>query len=178
MIRKNLHPNQIITLRDYPLYNQQILKIYFLVFHKRQGKILPPCPVIHKSVAIPYSKGKNTKSKTYNTFLKKYLEKNPKAEYFLLDGGHKSSAATLAHKKIPVFVISNNQDLKKAKKLKTSGKLLGWHTIEKSIKDVMKDLTKHHFGTKEFLTVEDKVRRMVKNKDISKHLIHFYKNKK
>ncbi len=178
MLRTKLHPNQIITFRDYPVHNQQILNIYFLIFQKKQGKILPPCPVIHKSVAIPYVKGKDPKSKAYNTLLQKYLKKNPKAEYFLLDGGHKSAAATLSHQKIPVFVIANNKDLRKAKKLQASGKLLGWHTIEKSIKDIIKDLVEHHFGTREFLTVEDKVRRMVKNKDISKHLISFYKRKK
>ncbi len=178
MKRKLLHPSQIITLRDYPVYNQQILKIYFQVFKNNQGKILAPCPVIHKSVGAPYVEGLSSKTKAYNTLLKKYLKKNPRAEYFLLDGGHKSAAATLAHKKLPVLVLEGDQDFLKARKMKKLGKLLGWHTVEKSVKDAVKDLTKHHFRTREFLTVEDKVKRMVKNKDVSKHLIRFYKKRK
>ena len=105
-----LNPEQIITLRDYPVYNEQILKIYFRIFQKGQGKILPACPVIHKSVAIPYVDDKDFKSKRYNTLLEKYLQENPKAEYFLLDGGHKTAAATLSHKKIPVLIIEKDKD--------------------------------------------------------------------
>jgi len=83
---KLLRPNQIITLRDYPLYNQHILRIYFRIFSKNQGKILPPCPVIHKSSGIPLVNGKDAKSKKYNALLNDFLDKNPHAEYFLLDG--------------------------------------------------------------------------------------------
>tara|TARA_B100000315_G_C14503695_1_gene553543 strand:- start:694 stop:1230 length:537 start_codon:yes stop_codon:yes gene_type:complete len=175
MKNKLLHPGQIITLRDYPLYNEHILKIYFRIFYKNQGKILPPCPVIHKSKGIPYTNGKDSKSKAYNTFLENYLEKNPKAEYFLLDGGHKTTAATLAHKLIPVFLIEKNGDFKEARKLVKSGDIFGWYEIGNSIKGALESLAEHHLGTREFLTVEDKAKRMVKNKDVPRYMIKIYK---
>jgi len=178
MKKKLLNPEQIITLRDYPIYNKQILKIYFRIFQKDQGKILPACPVIHKSVAIPYVNGRNFKSKRYNTLLEKYLKENPKAEYFLLDGGHKTAAAALSHKKIPVLVIEKDKDFRTGKKLIETGEIFGWNEVEKSIKHAVKELAKHHFGTGKFMTVEDKVKKMIKNKDIPDYMIQFYKKRR
>lgn len=172
-----LNPKQIITLRDYPVYNEQILKIYFRIFQKGQGKILPACPVIHKSTAIPFVNGKDFKSKRYNTLLEKYLKKNPKTEYFLLDGSHKTTAATLARKKIPVLLIEKDNDLSAGRELIRTGELFGWYMIEKSVKAAVKELAKHHFGTKKFWTVEDKVKKMVKNKDIPEYMILYYRRK-
>lgn len=171
MKHKLLRPSQIITLRDYPLYNKHILRIYFRVFSKNQGKILPPCPVIHKSSGIPFVKGK----KTYNAFLTNFLNSHPKAEYFLLDGSHKTTAATLSRKLIPVVVIEKDEDFTKAKKLIKKGEFFGWYSVEKSIKEALNVLAKHHFGAKKFLTVEDKAKLMVKNKDVPDYMISFFK---
>ncbi len=172
MKHKLLRPDQIVTLRDYPLYNPHILKIYFRVFSRNQGKILPPCPVIHKSAGIPFVKGK----KRYNALLQGFLDKHPKAEYFLLDGSHKTTAATLSKKLIPVVIIEKDDDLKKAKKLIESGEFFGWYSVENSIKEALNVLAKHHFGAKKFLTVEDKAKLMVKNKDIPDYMIYFFQN--
>lgn len=174
MKKKLLRPNQIITLRDYPVYNKDVLKIYFRIFQKGHGRILPPCPVIHKSIGIPYVKNNNAKSRKYHRLLEGYLEKNPKAEYFLMDGGHKTAAATLAHKKIHAFIVEYDKDLIEARKLKEKGEMFGWHTVQRSVKEIVKELLKHHFGTKEFLTVEDKVKRMVKNKDVPQYMAKYY----
>ena len=172
---KLLRPNQIITLRDYPLYNNHVLKIYFRIFVKNQGKILPPCPVIHKSSGIPFVKGKDAKSKRYNTLLSRFLEKHPKAEYFLLDGSHKTTAAALSKKLIPVVIIENDEDFSKAKKLIKKGEFFGWFGLEHSIKEALHVLAKHHFGANRFLTVEDKAKLLVKNKDVPRYMISFYK---
>jgi hypothetical protein len=175
MKNKLLYPYQIITLRDYPLYNEQILKIYFRVFIKNQGKILPPCPVIHKSLGTPHLGSKDSKSRQYNTLLGRFLEEHPSAEYFLIDGGHKTTAATLAHKLIPALIVERDQDFKKAKKLIETGELFGWYYAGNSINKAVKILAKHHSGTTKFLTVEDKVKKMVKNNDIPKYMISSYK---
>jgi len=177
MKRKLLHPDQIITLRDYPVYNEQILKIYFRIFQKNQGKILPPCPVIHKSTGIPKSESKNPKSRKYDQMLEKYLEENPRAGYFLLDGGHKTTAAALSHKLIPVLVIEHNQDFKEAKKLVAAGELFGWYAIGDSVDDSLKELATHHFGTRGFQTVADKTEKMVENNDVPAYMISTYRKK-
>jgi hypothetical protein len=175
MKHKLLHPNQIVTLRDYPLYNQHILKIYFRIFSKNQGKILPPCPVIHKSSGIPLVNGKDAKSKKYNTILNDFLNKNPHTEYFLLDGSHKTTAATLAKKMIPVLVMEKDNDFKEAKKLIKKGEFFGWCLVENSIKEALNELAKHHSGSKKFLTVEDKTKLLVKNKKVPNYTISYYK---
>lgn len=175
---KLLRPDQIITLRDYPLYNQHILRIYFRIFSKNQGKILPPCPVIHKSLGIPLVKGKDIKSKKYNALLNDFLDKNPNAEYFLLDGSHKTTAATLSKKMILVVIIEQDRDFKEAKKLIKSGEFFGWYSVETSIKCAIGGLAKHHLGSEKFLTVEDKSKLLVKNKDVPAYMISFFKNKR
>jgi len=175
MKHKLLRPDQIITLRDYPLFNEHILRIYFRIFAKNQGKILPPCPVIHKSFGAPFINKKNIKSKKYNTLLKKFLDNCPHAEYFLLDGSHKTTAATLSHKLIPVVVIEQDKDFKEAKKLIKIGEFFGWYSVENSIKEALHVLAKHHFGTNKFLTAEDKAKLMVKNKNVPNYMISFFK---
>jgi len=124
MIRKALYSNQIITLNDFPVYNEQILKIYFRIFEMGQGKIVPPCPVIHKSTGIPLVERKGEKAEKYNKLLLKFLEQHPKAEYFLLDGTHKTTAATLCRRHIPVVVFRSDKDIKDAKKLVERGESL------------------------------------------------------
>jgi len=171
---KSLRPDQIITLRDYPLYNEHILRIYYRIFSKNQGKILPPCPVIHKSIGIPIVHEKDEKSKKYNAILRNFLENHPRAEYFLLDGSHKTTSATLAHKLIPVVVIEKDKDLKECKKLAKKGEFFGWFSIENTIKQHISELAKHHIGTKKFLTVKDKAKLMIKNKVVPDYIISSY----
>ena len=175
MKRKFLHPNQIIALRDYPIRNEQILKIYFHIFQNNQGKIVPPCPVIHKSICTPFAKGGDIKSKRYNILLNRFFKRNPKAEFFLLDGSHRSSAAALACNLIPALIMENDEDFKRAHKLAASRELLGWHAPAKSVQETAKTLMKHHFGTKKFQTVEDKVKKMVSQKILPKYMISSYK---
>jgi len=172
---KLLRPNQIITLKDYPVFNEHILVIYYRIFVKNQGKILPPCPVIHKSLGIPFVNGKDIKSKKYNMLLKNFLKKHPQAEYFLIDGSHKTTAATLSHKLIPTVAIEDDKDLAEAKKLIKTGEFFGWYSVENSIKEVFDALAKHHFETRKFLTVEDKTKLMVKNKYVPNYMISSFK---
>ena len=164
-----LHPEQIITLRDYPIRNERILEIFFRVFIKGYGKILPTCPVISKDKFARYSK--------ISIILKRFFDKNPNTRYFLLDGGHKSAAATLARKPIPALILESDKDFKDAKKLVDSGEMFGWHNPEKSMKNAVKVLVKHHLGARAFETVEEKVKRMVKYKKLPSYIISAYNKK-
>ncbi|MFH0836907.1 MAG: hypothetical protein V1870_02145 [Candidatus Aenigmatarchaeota archaeon] len=78
----NLSPDKIITLNDFPLHNEHILKIYFRICEKNCGKIIPPVPLMHKDLVIPHLNGKL--KQLFNDFHRK----NPKAVYFMLDGSH------------------------------------------------------------------------------------------
>lgn len=175
MKKKLLSPDQIITLRDYPVHNAHILVIFFRIFSKGQGKILPPCPVIDKSSGIPYVRGKDAKSKKYNTMLEKFLADNPRAEYFLLDGSHKTSAAALARKKIPVIVIEKDKDLAVIRKRQEQGEFFGFNEPPKTIKAAVRELADHFIGTNKFWTVKDKIDKMVKEKIVPSYMIKYYR---
>ena len=114
-------------------------------------------------------------SAQYNKLLRKFLEDHPRAEYFLIDGSHKTTSAALSHKLIPTVVIEHDKDFGEAKELIKSGEFFGWYSVENSIKEAIGVLAKHHFGTNKFLTAEDKAKLMIKNKDLPNYIINFFK---
>ena len=174
---KNLNPNQIIALFDDPVCYELILKVYFRIFQKDCGKIISPCPVLHKSRGLPLMKGNNKKVKEYNNLLIKFLETHPKAEYFLLDGAHKTTAATLAHKLIPVMILESDKDIKEARKLVERGEITNL-TINYTIKENIETLTKYFFKTRILWTVAEKTEKLVKDNKFPKYMVNFYKKHK
>lgn len=170
---KYLKPNQIITLNDFPVHNEQCLKIYFRIFQRGYSRIVPPCPVIHKSIGAPFIEGSGRKIELYNQTLTHFLEQNPQAEYFLLDGSHRTTAATLCHKKIPVLVFESDEDIIKAKKLVEQGELFSL-TTGNTIKDAITILRRHFLKTLLFETVAEKTKRMVQNKAVPQYMIDSY----
>jgi len=77
-----INPDQIITLNDYPVYSDNDLKKYFKM-----------CQL----------KKKYLDNKLLKVF-KKFEEKNPAAEYFILDGTHRTTALTLAGCRITIIL--------------------------------------------------------------------------
>lgn len=172
---KMLYPDQIVALKDYPLHNQHILKIYFRVFSTKQGRILPPCPVVHRSIAIPYLRGNDKNSKAYNTALERFLKSHLRAQYFLIDGNHKSIAATLAGESIPTLVLENDKDIRKANRMIESDELFGAVWFGDSMREAVDILAKHfkkYFSRKPaFYTVAEKARLLVKRRAVPKHMV-------
>src|SRR3990167_8761470 len=125
---KQLNANQIITLTDFPVYNEHILKIFFLVFRKNCSKIMPPCPVMDISLVALYFTGK------LKTVFSRFVSQNPRVKYFLLDGSHKTTAATLAGLKISVMIFKNNNDIREAKRMVKTGDLFSL-TVDDTIKN-------------------------------------------
>jgi hypothetical protein len=167
---KELNPNQVITLNDYPIHNEHILKIFFKIFNDGYGKIIPPCPVIHKSFVIPIF-DKKLKEK-----FKKFEKSNSQAEYFLLDGSHKTTAATITNNKIKGLIFQDNKDIKEAKRLADIGELFNF-TLPKTIQENVKILNSHFLRKKGFQTVEEKTKRMIKEKIIPSYMRIGYKLK-
>ncbi len=163
-----MSPNRIITLTDFPVYNQHVLKIFYRIYLKGCGNIIPPCPVLHKRYVIP------SFDKRIITSFKAFEKKNPDAEYFLLDGSHKTTAATLTHHKIKSMIFNNDKDIKKAKEMVKKGELLSL-TVGNSIKDNVKDLKKHFSKNTCFETTEQKTMRMIIKKVIPAYIIRRYK---
>jgi len=171
---KNLSPREIITTKDFPVHNPHILTIYFRICKKGHQKILPETPVIPLSVGLPLLSEKSKKAKEYNERMKEYLNKNKKIKYLMLDGSHKTTALTLTHKKIHAMILKTDKDIKEIKDLMKTGEIFGIHSI-KTIKQELKGKAKHLMTAKFFETVEDKTKRMVKEKVIPKFMIDSYK---
>lgn len=165
----NLNPNQIITLNDYPIRNEQILKLYFRMA-QGENKLVPPCPVIHKDLVI------NNFDTELRTAFNKFYKRNTKAEYFLLDGSHKTTALNLAHKKISAIVFESDKDIQEARKLVGRGELISL-TTEKDIKREIKELKKHFNKNKRFETVKEKTNRLVKDKKVPKYMVSSFRGR-
>ncbi|MBU1167524.1 hypothetical protein KKC60_03920 [Patescibacteria group bacterium] len=171
-----LHPSQIMTTNDFPVHNEQILKIYFKICQKKHIDILPPLPVYHKSLGLPLLGGSGKDIKKHNIAIKSFFEENPGVEYILMDGSHKTTALTLTHNLIPAIVIKTNQDVKKFHKMEETGEIFSF-AGPFTMKEIFKDKAEHFFEADFFQTVESKTKRMVEAKVIPQFMINHYKSK-
>src|SRR3990167_10369951 len=104
-----LNPDQIITLNDYPVHSDSVLSEYFTKC--KMGKEVPFVPVIRKDIVKKYFDNKLLEE------FERFEHQNPIAEYFMLDGSHRTTALTLAGCKISAIVYETDSDIKEAKKL-------------------------------------------------------------
>lgn len=140
-----------------------------------QEKIVPPCPVINSSRVSIKIRGKGTNAKKYNKLLDEFRHTHPDAKYFLLDGSHKTTAATLCRKTISVLIFQSNRDIKIARKLVERGELMSLSIEENSIDEISRTLKKHFLKHMHFQTVKEKTERMIKDKIIPFYMIKAYK---
>lgn len=173
---KNLQPNEILTTKDFPVHNSHILKIYFRICAKGHQKILPPTPVMPISNGLPLLDGKSKKILEYNKRIKEYIKKNKRIKYILVDGNHKTTALTLTHKLIHSMILRTGKDISEVKDLIEAGEIFGIYKID-NIKTELKKMAKHFKDAKFFESVEDKTKRMVREKVIPKFMIDYYQRK-
>ncbi len=162
-----LSPNQIITLNDYPVYSDKDLRAYFKKCKLK--KALPLVPVIRKSIVRKHLGAKLIKK------FQKFEQKNPDAEYFMLDGTHRTTALTLACCKIAAIVYDKNKDIIEAKKLVSKGKILENATLRYTMVENCKILNKHFSTRPYFMTVEQKTEKMVKENVLPRNMINSFK---
>ena len=174
---KNLKPCEIITTRDFPVHNPHILKIYFKICKHGNIEILPPTPVIPLSVGLPLLSGKTKREKEYNKKVKEYVKKNKKIKYLMCDGSHKTTALTLTHNKIHAVILKTDSDMEEIRELVKTGEFFSINT-GRTIKKELKEKADHFKDAKLFETVEDKTKRMVKEKVIPNFMIKYYQRKK
>jgi hypothetical protein len=171
---KNLKPSEMMTTRDFPVHNPHILKIYFRICEKGHENILPPTPVIPFSAGLPLLPKEGKKSKDYNNKLQEFLKKNKRVKYLMVDGSHKTTALTLTHKPIHVVVLSTDNDIQEVKELVGLGDVFSLEAKD-TIEQELIAMANHLKPAKFFETVEDKTKRMVKEKVIPDYMIKYYK---
>jgi len=183
MKRLKLKPEQIIVPGEYKLGNESILKIYFRIFDSGCGDCLPPIVVMNKNVRIPFYKLESSFENyiRYNNYLREFLNENSNVEYFLLDGNHKSVAATLSHTPISVLELQEDLDIENCKRLVRRGELFNWTIPGNSLDGIAEELGDYlyHSGhcEKEFQTVSDRVQKLTSNGDLPKYMKERYLRK-
>ncbi len=164
---EELSSNQIITLNDYPLYSIPDLEKYYE--SSKSNKEIAFVPVIRKDIVVKYL------DKKLVTLLKAFEIENPEANYFMLDGSHRTTAYTLTRKKIKVIIYDNDQDITEARTLVDSEKMSDNVTVLYDLKKNCEILNKHFNIRPYFMTVEQKTIKLINQKDIPQYMIDNFK---
>ena len=162
-----LAPNQIITLNDYPVHSDSVLSEYFTKC--KMGKEVPFVPVIRKDIVLKYFD-----AKLLGEF-ERFEDQNPLAEYFMLDGSHRTTALMLAGCKIMVIIYQTDSDIIEAKKLLVTGQILKSGTLEDSLEENCQELYRQFKEKPYFMTVKQKAIKMVREKILPKNMMWNYK---
>lgn len=168
----SLQPNQIMTTNDFPVHNEQILKIYFKIA-QNYPSLLPPTPVLHISVGLPLLEEINEFSRKHNSAIKRFFEENPAIEYIMCDGSHKTTALTLTHNPIHALLIENNADIQEVRKMVEVGDMFSFASRD-SISEILMNKAAHFSEAEFFQTVEDKTKRMVDASVIPSYMSEYY----
>ena len=164
-----LTPDQIITLNDYPVYSDSVLSEYFTKC--KLGEEIPFVPVIKKDMVR-----KHFDNKLLEEF-ERFERQNHVAEYFMLDGSHRTTALTLAGCKITAIIYESDKDIEEAKKLVAIGQILENGTLNHSLEENCEILHTHFKEKPYFMTVEQKATKMVREKILPKNMRESYRLK-
>ena len=157
-----LNSNQIITLNDYPVHSDSVLSDYYKKC--KLGEDVPFVPVIRKEIVRKY-----LDSKLLEEF-ERFERQNPVAEYFMLDGSHRTTALTLAGCNITAIIYEKDSDIEEAKKLVATGQIFQNDTLEHSLQENCEILNRHFREKPYFMTVEQKSEKMKREKKIPQEI--------
>ncbi|MBU0459503.1 MAG: hypothetical protein KJ771_01735 [Nanoarchaeota archaeon] len=162
-----LTPNQIITLNDYPVHSDSVLSEYFSKC--KLGEEVPFVPVIRKDIVRKY-----LDSNLLEEF-ERFEHQNPVAEYFMLDGSHRTTALTLAGCKITAIIYETDSDIEEARKLVATNQILQNGTLDDSLIENCEELNRHFREKPYFMTVEQKTEKMKREKKLPQKITEFYR---
>jgi hypothetical protein len=153
-----LNPNQIITLNDYPLHSNDVLSRY--LDRCRTGEALPFVPVIRKDIVRGHFDAEL--SRTFADF----EEQNPAAEYFMLDGSHRTTALTIAGRSIAAVIYGTDMDIREARGLVATGQILENGTLDLTVAENCEVLGKYFSEKPYFMTVQQKAEKLIRENHI------------
>jgi len=153
-----LSPNQIITLNDYPLYSNDVLSRY--LDRCRMGEDLPFVPVISKEIVRGYFG-----AELLRTFAE-FEQQNPAAEYFMLDGSHRTTALTVAGRSIAAVIYETDVDIREARGLVATGRILENGTLDLTVAENCEVLSRYFSEKPYFMTVQQKADRLIRDNHI------------
>ncbi len=213
MRKRKLKPSQIIVPGEYELGNESILKIYFRIFERGYGNCLPPAIVTqtgniqeiidwleNEKYGLKRWEKPDLKWQLYTGTLearrKDYkdlfsiLKKHP---FMLIDGNHKSVAATLTHNKISALEVETDEDLEMVRKMVEQGELFDFKREETSLYNLRRSFITYCLDLsfresdgsipisgdsspqiRYTETVEQRVNEMVSNNNLPEYMIEKY----
>lgn len=157
MERRLLQPEQIIVPGEYELGNESILKIYFRVFDRGHGGDFPPA-IVTTSGSLERVKDRleeyftnyedrfpeivAARRNDYTKF-SGILQQHP---YLLIDGNHKTAAATLTHNPIHALEIQTDSDFEEIESMIERGELFDFKRPERSLDRLRDSYIAHCLG--------------------------------
>lgn len=163
---RELSPLKLITTRDFPVHNAKVLDEYFALYRSGKGHELPPVPLVHRNHIMGHFVDAD-----FKLFLE-YIKQNPEAEYFLLNGSHRTTAASLTRSLIKCAILETDDDITECRQITFNGKPYE-HLLEDTLQENIQGVTNHFRGTRIFETVQQKTDRMVIARVLSDKLIKF-----
>lgn len=102
--------------------------------------------------------------------LKKYSD-NCNNIYLLLDGNHRTTAATLAHKPISALEVQTDEDLEEVRKMVKRRELFDFKRDEKSLSELINSFYKHcRFHIEEVKSVKERIDELTSNGDLPQYI--------
>jgi len=154
-----LTPHQMITLNDYPIYNVEMLRLYFS--RCQSGQALPLVPVIHKAIVRQYFTSELCAK------LEAFERANPPVTHFMVDGSHRTTALTLTGRKIDVIVYATDDDIAETRRLVDTGRVLENATLLHSLAENCAILRRHFQEKPGFMTVQQKTEKLIRDNYIA-----------
>lgn len=156
-----LTPDQIITLNDYPIYSEGMLRRYFR--DCMTGASLPLVPVINEAVV------RQSFDAELSERLERFERACPLARYFMLDGTHRTTALTLAGRPILAVVYEEDADIHEAKALVARGEMLESATLDYTLAENCAILNAHFEAQPYFMTVRQKTEKLIQERYIARY---------
>jgi hypothetical protein len=162
----SLAPDQIISSGYEILHDIEMLQAYFQICQMGADK-LPPVPVMHRDLFAPHF------NPALQAKFRVFAEANPRAEYFLLDGSHRTTAACLTHNECPAVLMADDNDVKEMKQLVAQGRVFKY--TSDSIEENRGDMLKHFEKMPNFQTTAQKTAKMVKRGVVPEYMTICFK---
>ncbi len=167
---KILSPSQVTTTRDFPVHSTEVLEEYFGIYQSGSGDELPPVPLMHRDIVAVHF------DKSASALFQEFIRQNPQAEYFLLNGSHRTTSANLTRNAIKGMLLGTEEDIRLARQIQFNGQKYQ-HGLHDTVTGNIQDLVEHFRGTELFETVQEKTDRMVERCAIPPFMIDHYRNR-
>ena len=130
--------------------------------------IIPKAVVMHQAVTRIYMH--------HIPELEEFLEKNPDAKYFLLDGTHRGIAATLVNRDISAYRIMNTDDLGMVEYHRMNGNLPPGTEIQgNSLQEICLNIKRHFEQETRILTLRELTADLVAKRMVPEYMRSHYR---